>query len=86
MPFRFIVILLLVCSAAVSGADKGAITADALMKHIKFLSSDELEGRGNGSKGLERAADYIASQLKASGVQPGGKDGTWFQPFELVTG
>ena len=63
-----------------------AIRPDALLAHIKFLSSDELGGRGNGTPGLERAADYIAEQFKSAGLQPGGKNGTWFQPFELVTG
>ena len=28
--------------------------------HIEYLASDELEGRGVGSKGIDSAADYIA--------------------------
>ena len=81
------VLALLFCSVAVLAADTGpAIKPDALLAHVKFLSSDDLAGRGNGTPGLERAAEYIASQFKAAGLQPGGKDGTWFQPFELVTG
>jgi hypothetical protein len=77
----------LLVSIALVGADtRPAIQADALLAHVKFLSSDDLEGRGNGTKGLERAGDYIAAQFKSAGLQPGGKDGTWFQPFELVTG
>jgi Peptidase family M28/PDZ domain len=78
---------LLLCAAAVVAADtRSAITPSDLIQHVKFLSSDELEGRGNGTPGLERAAEYIASQFKAAGLQPGGGDGTWYQPFELVTG
>jgi len=61
------------------------IEQDALLGHIKFLASDDLKGRGNGSEGLERAADYIAGQFKAAGLQPG-VDGGWFQPFELSAG
>jgi hypothetical protein len=83
---RFLPVLLF-CAAAVSAADtRSAIVSADLLGHVKFLSSDELEGRGNGTPGLERAADYIASQFEAAGLQPGGKDGGWFQPFELVTG
>ena len=59
---------------------------DLLLEHIKFLSSDELRGRGNGTLGLEAAGDYVAGQFKAVGLQPGGANGGWFQPFEVVAG
>jgi hypothetical protein len=62
------------------------IEPDRLLEHIKFLASDDLRGRGNGTDGLERAADYIARTFKDGGLEPGGKDGTWFQPFELIAG
>jgi hypothetical protein len=68
------------------GAASPPIPPAALLDHIKFLSSDELEGRGNGSAGLERAADYIAQQFRAAGLRPGGIDGGWFQPFGITTG
>ncbi|RPH55742.1 MAG: M28 family peptidase, partial [Acidobacteria bacterium] len=41
---------------------------------------------GNGTPGLERAADYIAMQFRAAGLEPGGDDRTYFQKFELVSG
>ncbi|MDA1185481.1 MAG: M20/M25/M40 family metallo-hydrolase [Acidobacteria bacterium] len=74
----------LVLGASVSA--EPTITGDELLGHIRFLSSDELEGRGNGSPGLERAADYIAARFEAAGLRPGGPDGGWFQPFELSAG
>jgi hypothetical protein len=80
-------------SAALSAAAVGfsaaatpAIQPDALLAHIKYLSSDELKGRGNGSEGLERAADYIAQHFRAAGLKPGGTKSDWFQPFELQAG
>src|SRR5688572_20141552 len=76
-------IVTLLAGAAAVRAD---VDADALLTHIKFLAADDLKGRGNGTEGLERAADYIARQFKDAGLQPGGKDGSWFQPFELVAG
>jgi hypothetical protein len=83
---RFIPALFL-CAAAIVAADtRPAIHSGDLLDHVKFLSSDELQGRGNGTRGLERAAEYIAAEFKEAGLQPGGKDGTWFQPFDLVTG
>jgi hypothetical protein len=73
--------------AALTAADsRPPIKADALLDHIKFLASDDLQGRGNGTAGLERAGDYIAQKFKAAGLEPAGDNGTWFQPFELVTG
>src|SRR5690349_2527927 len=63
-----------------------AIEPDAVLQHIKFLASDELKGRGDGSPELERAADYIAEQFKRAGLHPGIHDKDWFQPFELIAG
>ena len=37
--------------------------------HVTFLASDELEGRNTPSKGLEMAANYIASQFNEFGVE-----------------
>jgi hypothetical protein len=62
------------------------IEPEVLLGHIKFLASDDLKGRGNGSEGLERAGDYIAQQFKTVGLEPGGTSAGWFQPFELNAG
>ncbi|MBI3047532.1 MAG: M20/M25/M40 family metallo-hydrolase [Acidobacteria bacterium] len=63
--------LVLALVAATGVAAPPVPEPDRLLEHIKFLSSDELQGRGNGSEGLERAADYIAAQFKAAGLRPG---------------
>ena len=72
--------------AARGNAATPAIRPDAVLEHIKFLASDEMKGRGDGSPELERAADYIAQQFKAAGLRPGVNGREWFQPFELVAG
>jgi hypothetical protein len=59
---------------------------DAFLRHVQFLASDELEGRGNGTPGLEKAAEYIAKVYKEGGLLPAGDDGTFFQRFMLTTG
>lgn len=46
-----------------------SITAKSLSAHLKFLSSDFLEGRGTPSKGLDIAAEYIASQFQLAGLE-----------------
>ena len=67
-------------------ADVRRIDPTAYLEHIKFLASDELEGRGDGSPGLEAAAEYIANQFRDAGLQPAGDGGTFFQSFEMNTG
>jgi hypothetical protein len=54
-----------------------------LKRDITYLASDELEGRGVTTRGIDLAADYIASEFKKAGLKPGGKDGSWFQPFTM---
>src|SRR5262245_13664922 len=60
--------------------------ADALLADVTALAAPEMEGRGSGTPGNERAARYIADRLAALGVQPGGDDGTFFQRFAVSQG
>jgi Zn-dependent M28 family amino/carboxypeptidase len=61
-----------------------AIEPASLSAHIRFLSDDLLEGRDTGTKGLALAARYFATQLQASGVEPAGEKGSWFQSVPLL--
>src|SRR5262245_52245763 len=67
-------------------ADPRRVDPKAYLEHVKFLASDDLEGRGNGSRGLESAADYIAAQFREAGLEPAGEGGTFFQRFDMTTG
>ena len=53
---------------------------------IEYLASDELEGRGVETKGIELAAQHILDQYQKAGLKPGLPDGTWRQPFQVVLG
>jgi Peptidase family M28/PDZ domain/PA domain len=71
---------------ALAGQPAGpSIDSARYLAHVRYLASDELQGRGNGSPGLERAGDYIAAALRTDGLAPAVND-TYFQPFEIVTG
>ncbi|MDP2603069.1 MAG: M20/M25/M40 family metallo-hydrolase [Deltaproteobacteria bacterium] len=59
---------------------------DALAKHVRFLASDELTGRGVDTPGIKLARDYIAREFASYGLRPGGDNGTYFQSFEVATG
>src|SRR5689334_5978015 len=61
-----------------------AVSSETRMRRdITFLASDECEGRGPGTKGIDKAADYIAAEFKKAGLRPGGKDSRYFQPFTI---
>jgi len=64
-------------------AKDAAITRAELEHHVRFLASDELEGRGFGTSGSQRAARYLAQALAAAGLEPAGVEGGWFQPLAL---
>ena len=54
---------------------------------VEFLASDKLEGRDTGSRGHAIAADYVASQFRAIGLEPAGDNGGWYQqvPFRRAS-
>ena len=64
----------------------GAITSEGLMFHIRYLASDELEGRLAGSPGAEKAAQYIAEQFARRNLLPLGEGGSYLQEFSFVAG
>jgi len=61
-------------------------SADKLMEHVKFLASEEMNGRGLGTDELNNAAQYIAEQFKAAGLELAGDDGTYFQSWTQKVG
>jgi aminopeptidase YwaD len=58
-----------------------AITSKELQNHVKYLSSDQLEGRLTGSTGDSLAAEYIKTQFKSYGLVPVSGDG--FERFRV---
>src|SRR2546422_9776428 len=56
------------------------------LEHVRYLASDEMKGRGDGSPELDKAADYIASQFRLWGLRPMGDNNSYFQNFEITTG
>jgi hypothetical protein len=67
-------------------AKESRFTAQEFLDPIKFLASDDLKGRGNGTPELDRAAEYIAQRFRKFGLEPAGDDRTFFQRFSLVVG
>jgi Zn-dependent M28 family amino/carboxypeptidase len=63
----------------------GQTDAQRYLNDVKALSAPEMEGRGAGTKGIERAAHLIEQRYKSLGLQPAGTNG-YFQPFTVITG
>jgi hypothetical protein len=57
---------------------------ERMRKDIFYLASPELEGRGIETKGIEKAADYVANHFKEAGLKPAMPDGSYFQPFTVT--
>jgi len=62
------------------------LSAARYLEQVKYLASDEMKGRGDGSPELDKAADYIASQFRLWGLRPMGDSNSYFQRFEITTG
>jgi len=79
---RVVAALLLVVPATIDAQARSGITAAEIDGHIRFLSSDLLEGRAPGTRGGRLTAEYLAAQLRAYGVEPGA-NGSYFQPVPI---
>ncbi len=54
-----------------------------LRKHVTYLASDKLKGRGTGTPEERMAAEYIAKQFRKIGLSPKGDNGTFFHKFSF---
>jgi Zn-dependent M28 family amino/carboxypeptidase len=77
---------LLVCAGTLQAADPvPTVSGDRVREAVKYLASDQLEGRGPGdTRGEELTTRYLADEFKKAGLKPLGEGGTYFQPVPLV--
>jgi hypothetical protein len=87
--------LLLIATAACQpdgGSVTSAMPADAasaeaaarIEADVRYLASDELEGRQTGERGYQLAAEHVARRYADLGLEPAGDDGTYFQRVPLL--
>lgn len=60
--------------------------ADILAGHARYLTSEQLTGRGVDTPGIKLARDYIAREFAKYGLRPGGDNGTYLQGFDVPIG
>ena len=65
-------------------ADNNAAALSRIGEDIRFLSSDDLEGRGPGTKGLQIAAEYIRDRFLGLGLNGAGEEAANMRPFEIT--
>ena len=81
------VVILLAASGAYVTAQalrQEKVDPEKIRAHVKFLSSDLLEGRGMGQRGSDIAAEYIATQFALDGLKAAGDQGSYFQEVPMV--
>src|SRR5262245_36166915 len=61
-----------------------AINAADLLARVKAVSDDVFAGRGPGTPAGERAADWIADEMRRLGIEPANA-GSYFQAVPSVT-
>jgi hypothetical protein len=67
------------------GADTSA-EVERLRTDVRTLADDSFEGRGVGTAGLEKAADYVRDAFTAAGLDVTVAGGDPYQEFEITTG
>lgn len=71
-------------TAALPVEVEAAIDTLTLMRHIRVLASDSLQGRLPGTLGETRTLEYLEAQFAALGLKPGNIDGNFVQKVPLV--
>jgi Zn-dependent M28 family amino/carboxypeptidase len=62
----------------------GSLTTADLNARVRAIADNRFEGRGPGTPAGERAAQWVADEMKRIGVQPG-NNGSYFQAVPAVT-
>ncbi len=59
------------------------ISVEQIQKHIQYLASDELKGRGTNTEDEKKAAEYIAKKFKEYKLQPMGDNNSYYYTFHF---
>ncbi len=77
--------LAIVATAPAQAPALGKADATRYLDTIKTLAAPDMEGRGAGTKGIDRAAHLLEQRYQSLGLDPAGTQG-FFQPFTVTTG
>ena len=77
--------LALALFAGATPANVGSADSQRYLNDIKALTAPAMEGRGAGTKGIEKAARLLEKRYRSLGLKPAGTK-SYFQPFSVITG
>ena len=85
LSFTLPFVALLLAPAGVGAQAYPQMDADGARwwRHVQAIANDGMEGRGTGTPGYDRAAEYVIGQFRALGLKPMGVDG-YKQPVAFV--
>ena len=79
----FLLLLTFAAQLALAQDFSKRFDAQKMRQRVIRLSADDFEGRGPGTEGGRRAAQYIADEMKAAGVKPGNGN-SYFQNVKMI--
>src|SRR5881296_2386814 len=62
-----------------------SIRQEDLRADLFFLAGDSMRGRLTDTEENRAAADFIRSRFERMGLKPAGPNGSYFQPYNLMT-
>lgn len=77
--------LLAIGQATIAQSIDKIINATEVERIERTLAADDMEGRRTFTKGIDKAADFIAAEFKKAGIQPL-KGDSYFQDFAMLKG
>jgi hypothetical protein len=82
------ILLAVLAFALMAGATEvnvGSANAQRYLNDIESLTAPAMEGRGAGTKGIEKAARLLEKRYRSLGLKPAGTN-SFLQPFSVITG
>jgi hypothetical protein len=80
----FILLGFCTCQLSFSQNETDNIKLSEVERVEKTLASDEMQGRGASSAGIEKAAAFISDEFKKAGLQPLNNSSSYLQPFIML--
>ena len=80
---RWVLLLGVLALAATQALAQDSPSEARMRKDIFFLASEQCEGRGVETKGIQLAAEYIINEFKKIGLKPGAGKDSYEQPFTI---
>ncbi len=84
LPLTLLGIPLAAQTAAPLARAAATITETDVMHRVSAIAADSMLGRATPSPGLERAAEYVASEFQRAGLRPAGDKGSYLQRFAVT--